>query len=216
MSLNNTLRKIKNNFSFTGLLKSTSITLKYIAIFVQRSEYWERKSIPKQKICFVSGVLCPLQKGLCNEWAGRWHHDVSVPLCPKLVNKLIVKQISWMVTFSSPENSTQQHTVIHFQCPRISSFTTYLWKINEIKLRQVALLGLNNFDVNVDNEWITDNLTKSWKSETKLKLLFLWQLSKHVASTIHPYILSFTWVYPIITFSNRSWCKGKTGPQIGT
>jgi len=53
---------------------------------------------------------------------------------------------------SSPENSTQQHIVIYIQCPRISSFATYRWKINEIKLRPMALLVLNNFDFNGDNE----------------------------------------------------------------
>ena len=67
---------------------------------------------------------------------------------------------------SSPEYSTQQHIVTDIQCPRISSFATYRWKINGIKLRPMALLGSNNFDVNGDIECITLNLTKSWKSET--------------------------------------------------
>ena len=167
---------------------------------------------------FCFRCLCPLQKGLCNESAGRWHHDASVLLCPKFVIKLITKQISWMGdAISSPENSTQQHIVIYIQCPWISSFTTYCWKINDIKLRPMALLELNNFEVNGDDEWITDNLTKSWKSDiTKFKHLFLWQLSKHTANTIHPYILSFTWVNPIITISTGRWCKAKTGPRIGT
>jgi hypothetical protein len=53
---------------------------------------------------------------------------------------------------SSLENSTQQHIIIYIKRPRISSFTTYRWKINEIKLRPVALLGLNNFEVNGDDE----------------------------------------------------------------
>jgi hypothetical protein len=40
-------------------LKFTSITLKYIAIFVQRSGYRERKTIPNQ-IFFLFQVSCAL------------------------------------------------------------------------------------------------------------------------------------------------------------